>query len=139
LDPFIFKPFFLTKLSKLTKVLHLVLHLAVPGDQTTPPPKKNTPDTKQCNYHCLVPVFWSPSIIKGSRSLHFQLVCTLGKIVRNFVFFPKFSHFFSKCANNSPILRKKWEHLGEKYKIFPKFYHDFSQCNTIEIHSMCMK
>jgi len=46
----------------------------------------------------------------------------------NFVFSPKFSHFFSsKWANNSPILRDENGENSGKYKIFLIFSHDFSQ------------
>jgi len=35
--------------------------------------------------------------------------------------FPEtFPFFFSKWANNSPILRKKWENFGEKWENFWK-------------------
>jgi len=39
-----------------------------------------------------------------------------------FVFFPSFSILFSKWANNSPILRKKWENFGENTTFSPGFF-----------------
>jgi len=35
-----------------------------------------------------------------------------------------FPIFFEKWANNTPILRKKWDNFGKN----TKFSHDFSQC-----------
>jgi len=56
----------------------------------------------------------------------FRWNTTLGEIVgkfrENFVFYPIFSHLFSKWANDSPILRKKMGKYWEKYKIFSRFF-----------------
>jgi len=60
-----------------------------------------------------------------------QTISALGKIMgkfrENFVFFPKFSHFFLTMGELFSHFEGGF-FKREKYKMFPKLDHDFSQC-----------